>query len=420
MADTSRTKVLLLCGVFAKENEEEIVNNATAPVEFSANLFQERLISGFKELESKKESESDFENIEFSVLSAPFIGAYPTGSKIKTFKNFKVPQNKYTYVPFNNIWGIRNFSRTKSLKKAIKTFAKSEADRKIIVVYCTHTPFIKAAEYAKKIDPKIKVCLYVPDLPQYMNLSANRGFIYNVAKKYDIASMTKHMKAVDSYVLLTEPMKEHLPTEGKPCFIAEGIFDTLTPPPAFKKVGNHKEKYIVYTGKLDEKFGAVALVDSMKHIKDENVRLVICGTGDAFDYALKASETDCRILPQGQVTPDVAAEWRSKASVLINPRPDSEEYTKYSFPSKNVEYLLSGKPTVAYLLSGMPKEYKNFIFEISSNDEKAPSLSIAEAINKALDESEEEISKKSLDYYNYAKSKLFAKEIALKIINVLK
>jgi len=34
---------------------------------------------------------------------------------------------------------------------------------------------------------------------------------------------------------------------------------------------------------------------------------------------------------------------------------------KYSFPSKIMEYMSSGRPTIAYLLDGMPKEYSKYI-----------------------------------------------------------
>ncbi len=395
-------KILILCGVFAKENEKEIVEKSTSPVEFSANLFQQRLINGFK-LQAEH---------EISVLSAPFIGAYPTGSKTIFFKSFKEEQNEYKYVSFNNIWGIRNFSRTKSLKKAINGFANSEGE-KLIVVYCTHTPFIKAAEYAKKIDPNIKICLYVPDLPQFMNLSENRGFIYNTAKKFDISSMTKHMGCVDSFVLLTEPMKDRLPVGCKPYTVIEGIFDKL--PKKFSNVET-KEKNIVYTGKLDTKFGIRSLVDAMEHLRDESLRLVLCGTGDAYEYAVEKSKTDKRICPMGQVLPEEAEMWRQKAAVLVNPRPNAEEYTKYSFPSKNVEYLLSGKPTVSYMLDGMPPNYADYIFEISSEEESG--CAIAQAVEKALLAPEEENSKRFESYVKYAEEKLLAQNIAHKIIKL--
>ena len=49
------------------------------------------------------------------------------------------------------------------------------------------------------------------------------------------------------------------------------------------------------------------------------------------------------------------------ATVLVNPRKNVGEYTKYSFPSKIMEYLSSGVPAVAYKLDGIPSEYDGYI-----------------------------------------------------------
>ena len=134
-------------------------------------------------------------------------------------------------MPFNNIWGLRNFSRARALKKAVQDFIRAEDDQKLILAYCTHTPFIEAAIYAKKKDPRIKVCLYVPDLPNYMNLSANRSWLYDVAKVYDVAVMTRLMKQVDSFVLLTEQMKDALPVGEQEKTMKQFIEETQTQNP---------------------------------------------------------------------------------------------------------------------------------------------------------------------------------------------
>ena len=56
--------VLFIGGVFACENEDEIIENTKGYVEFSANIFQKKLIKGFKQ---NKE--------DITILSAPFIGS---------------------------------------------------------------------------------------------------------------------------------------------------------------------------------------------------------------------------------------------------------------------------------------------------------------------------------------------------------
>ena len=52
-----------------------------------------------------------------------------------------------------------------------------------------------------------------------------------------------------------------------------------------------------------------------------------------------------------------ANEILQQADVLVNPRQNDDEYTKYSFPSKNIEYLrpfAKQNTSNAFILFGMP------------------------------------------------------------------
>lgn len=397
-------KILMLCGVFARENEQEVVRHARAAVEFSANVFQQKLIAGMRSLGQ-----------DFVAVSAPFVGSYPNASDIVRFRSFEEDQSLCSYVPFNNIWGLRNFSRTHALKKAVQDFIRAEDEQKVIVVYCTHTPFIEAAVYAKKKDPRIRICLYVPDLPNYMNLSANRSWFYDMAKAYDIAVMTRLMKQMDNFVLLTGQMKDALPVGEKPYRVIEGIItgQELERTPAVKE--NDGLIRVVYTGKLNARFGVKHLIDAFCMLPDPNYRLVLCGRGDCENYIKEKRIADSRILYQGQVTADVAGEWIRKADVLVNPRLNDEEYTKYSFPSKNIEYLLSGNPVVASMLSGMPEDYRRFIYEISPDAQ--PADGICRALKSAIG-NKEQARQKYQDFCCYARENLTTESIARTILRL--
>ena len=400
-------KVLFLCGVFAKENEAEIISHANRAVEYSANRFQEKLISGFRE-----------QGYDCSVLSAPFIGAYPNGSNIMFFKGFKESQDQYDYANFCNIWGIRNASRASSLKKKVKSFIEDQDDEKMIVVYSPHTPFLQAAVYAKKKDPRIKIIIVVPDLPQYMNLNSKISFIYKVGKKYDIAKFNKLLASVDAFVVLTEPMKEVLKIGNRPSIVVEGIVETdIFETNKQKKALLQKEegiKYIVYTGKMNEKFGVKLLVDAFMLLENAEYRLVLCGRGDLEEYIQEQCSKDSRIMALGQVTPDVAQEWVLKADILVNPRPNNEEYTKYSFPSKNVEYLASGNPVAAYMLDGMSEQYKDYINEIHGADAIGLKNTIESIIHSDASQNSEPL------FFEYARNNLSCNKIADRIVELYK
>ena len=69
-----------------------------------------------------------------------------------------------------------------------------------------------------------------------------------------------------------------------------------------------------------------------------------------------------------------------QATILVNPRTSEGEYTKYSFPSKTMEYLLSGKSVIINRLPGIPEEYYQYVF--TPKDESVDAL--AECVNRVL------------------------------------
>ena len=378
-------KILMICGVYAEENEQEVLSYTKGYVEQSANIFQRKVIKGIEK-----------NGIDYKVISAPFIGAYPMRYTKFRFCGFSVEENKYEYVNFNNIWGIRNISRTRSLKISIKQYLSQETEEEfLILVYCPHTPFLEAAMYAKKLKPKSKVCLVVPDLPQYMNLNESGRGLYDFFKKYDIRHMERFIANVDSFVVLTEPMKDVLKIGDRPYIVVEGIVDLENTAPR-NAIPADGIKRIVYTGKMNIKFGIKALVDSFMKLEGSAFRLILCGDGDAREYVEEKALFDPRIEYKGMVTSAKAKEYIDMADVLVNPRPNNEEYTKYSFPSKNIEYLMTGKPVVAYMLDGMPKCYEDFLYTVPAG---------VSSFEKILMEACEEKLSKSC-FYKYAKEKL--------------
>lgn len=399
-------KALILCGVYASENEKEVLAQAKASVDFAANQFQQKLISGMKQVCQ-----------DVQVISAPFIGPYPTASKTIHFTGFEKNEDEYIYVPFQNLWGYRNISRERMIKKALEEFVSDNCDEKLILLYSAHTPFLRAANYAKQCDPRIKLCMIIPDLPMYMNLSENRSSLYNVAKRIDMTILFRHFNNVDAFVLLTEHMKEMLPIDGKPVAVIEGIVDDNTEITQTEQ-NSSPYKNIVYAGGINEKYGLRALIHAFESIPNLDYRLVLCGAGDCVEYIRNQCAIDSRICYLGQITPDEVKKQYNAASILINPRPNSEEYTKYSFPSKLLTYLMTGKPTVAYMLDGMPACYSQYIYEISQTAE--PNTAIAEAIQIAMNDSKNMQQLHYSAFLKHAKEKLTAKSVALQILELFK
>ena len=125
---------------------------------------------------------------------------------------------------------------------------------------------------------------------------------------------------------------------------------------------DNKNEYIIfYAGSLFLKYGIKHLLKSFSMIEKENYRLVIAGIGDGEELVHQYAKEDNRILYLGFISPEETEQWQIRADVLVSPRQTKYEYVKYSFPSKTMECLASGKPYVAHKLPCEPDEYGNYI-----------------------------------------------------------
>lgn len=165
----------------------------------------------------------------------------------------------------------------------------------------------------------------------------------------------------DSFILLTEHMNEVVNKKQKPYIIMEGLIDLETT--KSKKVEINKDKKIIlYAGGLYAQYGIRSLIEGFTKVEDKKIELHLYGYGDMIEEIEEYSRKDSRILYFGIAHNNEILEAEFKASLLVNPRPTTEEFTKYSFPSKNIEYMASGTPLLTTALPGMPEEYYPYIY----------------------------------------------------------
>jgi len=118
----------------------------------------------------------------------------------------------------------------------------------------------------------------------------------------------------------------------------------------------------IYAGLLDARYGVKTMVDAFLLADVPNARLDVYGGGPYAQELAQVAETSDKVSFHGTVSVDTVVEAELKAALLINPRPTHEEFTKYSFPSKNMEYMVSGTPVLTTKLAGMPEEYKQYVY----------------------------------------------------------
>lgn len=170
----------------------------------------------------------------------------------------------------------------------------------------------------------------------------------------------------DGFIILTEQMNERVNLKHKPYIVLEGHVDSEAPVPQAQTTYEAEtgKKVVMYAGSIKSIYGIVNLVEGFIKADIPDSELRVYGDGDFREELEKLSRIHPTVNYMGiKSNQEIVAE-EQKASLLVNPRPIAPEYTKYSFPSKNMEYMVSGTPMLTTKLPGMPMEYYPYVYLI--------------------------------------------------------
>ena len=227
---------------------------------------------------------------------------------------------------------------------------------------------------------RIPAAVIVSDVPEQLG----DGLLMRMAQR----GLTRY----DGYILLAPAMQTLVNPRSKPSIILEGQADEAMRARANTLGSKYQEKVCLYAGMLHAKYGVLRLTEAFSKLSDPDARLVLYGTGDAVDAITEAAKRDARIEYRGVADNAAVVDAELRATLLVNPRPSDETYTKYSFPSKNLEYMASGTPLLATRLPGMPKEYEPYAYFF---DEETPA-GMAKSLGDVLALSRETLHEKGL------------------------
>lgn len=223
----------------------------------------------------------------------------------------------------------------------------------------------------------IRSTVIVMDLPDF--LSGNRF----VQKLY-----SSTFQLADSFILLTEQMNEIVNPKDKPHIVVEGIADyTINPINDAERFENTiGKKIVIYAGSIAKLYGIQNLVEGFVKANIPDSELWIYGDGDYKEELLAECKEQTNVIYKGICPNESVVYDEQRAALLINPRPTAPDYTKYSFPSKNMEYMASGTPVLTTKLPGMPTEYYNFVYPIEDDSTQGISEAISRVLAKNTDD----------------------------------
>ena len=311
------------------------------------------------------------EGIAKNGISVKTLSSIPMSQKIskKVFwfdKKEIVNRVEYTYIPFINLKIIRQiFTSIGIIFKIIKECFKNKKE-KIFICDILNTTISTSTLILSKIF-KFKCIAIVTDLPENIGKGLNKKINELMQSKYD------------GYIILTQAMNEVINKNKKPYIVIEGIANIEMENSENKIENKYKNKVCLYAGGLYAKYGVKSLIDAFLELENKDTELHLYGAGELEEEIKKIN--DRRIKYFGVVSNEKVVQEELKATLLVNPRYTNQEYTKYSFPSKNMEYMASGTPILTTKLPGMPEEYYKYIFLIEDESKNGMKKSLAKILN---------------------------------------
>lgn len=208
---------------------------------------------------------------------------------------------------------------------------------------------------------RVKTVGVVTDIYSQMVGNPTSGIRLYVSKLAGFLNR-KYVSSFTYYVLLTDEMNAVVNLKNRPYIVMEALCDSsliLLDIPKKQKV---YPRVVLYAGGLEKRYGLKMLVDAFKVLNLKDVQLHIYGSGSYAEELKYESEQMNSIIYKGVRSNEEIINAEMSATLLVNPRFTTEEFTKYSFPSKNMEYMVSGTPLLTTNLPGMPKEYHDHVY----------------------------------------------------------
>lgn len=302
---------------------------------------------------------------------------------------------RYFYPAFRNGKVSRYVTTAFASRRFIKSWLEENGGKDAVVVV---DPLVAIAArpvrvFAQKRNvPTVAVVTDLPMLATGMKERRQSGFKAFLESVYQRLSQDETLR-YDGYISLTQSIDDEVNPSHRPGIVIEGIANAED-----RSIEENPDDYVMYAGGIYEKYGVKTLVAAFKEgCSGLQTELLLFGEGTYVDELVEETRCDQRIRYMGCVPAEEVVKFEKKAKLLVNPRPSDETFSKYSFPSKTMEYLLSGAPVVSTRLPGIPEEYFEHMFAF--DDETASGM--GDTLRSLLSLPADELKNKGTDGHDF-------------------
>lgn len=338
-------KILYISALSSKRVINNIYQHTKDNPGFAVQKFSRLLVRGLRACD-----------VEVVALSNPPVPYGASKSSILACRGECEDDIVYRYVPFINIPILKHICLFINAFFHVWRWGSAERRDKAIICDVLSVSICLGALLASKIS-RVKSAAMVTDVYGLL-VGKDSGLLSRLAS----ALNAYYTRLFDSYILLTEQMNSLVNPRKKPHIVMEALCDSLSEDTSCTKEKHNDPRIIIYAGGIYEKYGLKMLAEGFLKANVDNAKLVYYGSGPYVEEFKSLCTRHSNLEYRGVASNEEILIEEQKATLLVNPRFSTEEFTKYSFPSKNMEYMVSGTPLLTTKLPGMPQEYYSYVF----------------------------------------------------------
>jgi len=361
--------ILFLTLLYHPDDIDATLASSRDGLQNQINSFQWALIDGLKSNLSTGET--------LTVVNSLPVGVFPTH-----YRKWVLPSRSHG-IHFHEIGCVnlpwfKQRMRAKQAEAELERWYAMSPDNRTLILYSLYLPYMQAVKAMKRRHPDLKSSVIVTDLPNDLGISSGRrGLLRRIEYARGKRSM-ELSRQFDGFVFLTAPMAEALGVQDRPSMVLESLVSAETAVAKTVDLPSDSRPSVLYTGTLNRELGIGELLQAFQGMKD--IQLWLCGRGDMESEIQQAATDFENIRFFGFVPQTNALALQANADALINPRTSQGAFTRYSFPSKTLEYMRSGKPVLCCKLEGIPEEYDQFLRYIEPQNVKGIQLAVQKVL----------------------------------------
>jgi glycosyltransferase involved in cell wall biosynthesis len=264
---------------------------------------------------------------------------------------------------FINLPVIKHISRLVSLV-ASSTKEINRAGISHVIIYSVNSSLLMYGRFIQYWHEK--TCIVVFTDPPGVILP-NDGFMRRALKNIDAFIVRGLLRGFSGQIVVSHLAGiEYFPRSDS--LVINGFADDRIPiaNQSVSKTIDQQPIRLIYAGSLDPLSGILNLVKAMSELNSSTVVLDIYGAGGDSPKVTELSKTMDNVNFLGKLDHAQILDMYSSYDAIVVPRVPDVEQSKYVFPSKIHEAMMTGIPVICTQLESIPLDYFRFLMNCST------------------------------------------------------